>query len=148
MASGIRVVNLRFGVVLSPEGGALRQMLLPFRLGLGGVLGSGNQYMSWIGLDDVVSIVDFAIQTDDLAGPVNAVAPEPVTNREFTKTLGDVLGRPTLTRVPGFALKALLGDRGALLLGSVRAFPRKLESAGYHYRHRELRSALESMLGS
>ncbi|MBI3457993.1 MAG: TIGR01777 family protein, partial [Candidatus Rokubacteria bacterium] len=113
---GIRVVHTRFGVILTPAGGALATMLLPFRLGLGGRLGSGAQYWSWITLDDVVSAIAHAIATDGLAGPVNVVAPTPVTNGEFTATLGRVLGRPTLFPVPAFALRLLLGDMARELL--------------------------------
>ena len=100
---GVRVVNLRLGVVLSPGGGALAKMLFPFRLGVGGKIGSGRQYMSWIGIDDVVGVIHYALTTDELRGPINAVAPNPVTNREFTKTMGRVLSRPTIFPMPAFA---------------------------------------------
>ena len=105
---GIRVVLLRIGVVLSSTGGALAKMLLPFKLGLGGVVGSGQQYMSWIALEDVIGAISHALTTEALWGPVNCVAPNPVTNREFTKTLGHVLNRPTLLPVPAFALRLVL----------------------------------------
>ncbi|MGH9581229.1 MAG: TIGR01777 family oxidoreductase [Terriglobales bacterium] len=145
--AGIRVVNLRLGVVLSRRGGALKQMLLPFRLGLGGRLGSGRQYMSWISLDDVVGAVRHALENDSLRGAVNAVAPNPVTNAEFTRTLGRVLGRPTILPAPAFAIRLLLGEMGeSLLLSSQRVEPRRLLDSGYAFQHPELRSALEAML--
>ena len=108
--AGIRVVRLRTGIVLTPRGGALGKMLLPFKAGVGGVLGSGRQFMSWIALDDLLGVIHFALTTGSLAGPVNAVAPSPVTNREFTKTLGRVLGRPTLAPAPAFALRLAFGE--------------------------------------
>lgn len=147
VAAGIRVVHLRFGTVMSPKGGALEQMLTPFKFGLGGILGSGRQYMSWVSLDDAVGIIDFAIQNDELVGPINALAPNPTTNREFTKALGKALGRPTLARIPKFVLRAALGELSDLLLGSVRAFPRKLESAGYRFRHPDIGGALDDLVG-
>src|SRR5256714_4559219 len=109
-AAGIRTVSLRFGVVLSKEGGALAKMLLPFKLGAGGRVGSGKQYMSWIALDDAVGAIEHALTDENLSGPVNVVAPQPVTNAEFTKTLGHVLGRPTLLPVPAFGLRLALGE--------------------------------------
>lgn len=140
---GVRVVNLRTGVVLSKHGGALAQMLLPFGLGLGGVVGNGKQWMSWIGLRDVVDIIVFVLENDGLNEPVNVVAPNPVTNREFTRTLGIVLRRPTLLPMPGFAVKALFGEMGeTLLLGGARVLPKRLEESGYRFRHSQLDDAL------
>src|SRR5258706_14527043 len=107
---GIRVVNLRFGIILSPEGGALAQMLFPFKMGVGGNIGSGSQYMSWIALDDVLGVIAFALDTPALQGPLNTVAPAPVTNKEFTKTLGHVLGRPTILPLPAFAARLVFGE--------------------------------------
>jgi uncharacterized protein (TIGR01777 family) len=146
---GIRVVHLRFGVVLSPDGGALNRMLPPFRLGLGGVVGSGGQYMSWIALDDVVGAIDHAIRTDSLKGPVNATAPNPVTNREFTEILGRVLSRPTFFPMPTFAVRLAFGEMGeALLLGSTRALPTRLTESGYRFRHSTLEPALRQLLSA
>jgi uncharacterized protein (TIGR01777 family) len=140
-------VRPRFGLVLSARGGVLATMLLPFRLGLGGRLGSGRQYMSWIAIDDVVGMICEALVNERLSGPVNAVAPDPVTNREFTKTLGRVLRRPTVFVVPRFALRLALGefaDEGAL--ASQRAVPVRLRTAGYEFRHPALEDALGHVL--
>ncbi len=144
--AGIRVVNLRFGIVLTPEGGALKRMLPLFRLGLGGTLGSGMQYMSWLTLDDAVGIIDYAIQTEAIEGALNAVSPVPVTNAEFTRALGGVLRRPTIARVPAFVLRAAMGEMSGLLLGSVRAYPRRLEAAGFRFRHPEIAEALRAVV--
>jgi uncharacterized protein (TIGR01777 family) len=146
--AGIRVVNLRIGVVLSARGGALAKMLLPFRLGLGGVVGSGTQYMSWVALDDLVGIIVHAVHDENLSGPVNAVAPNPVTNREYTKTLGRVLSRPTIVPLPAFAAKLAFGEMAdALLLSSTRVEPSKLLAEGYAYRTPTLEEALSVTLG-
>ena len=146
--AGIRAVKLRIGVVLSRSGGALARMLLPFRLGLGGRLGSGRQFMSWIALDDLISAIRFAIDTPTLSGPVNATAPEAVTNEVFTRTLGRVLGRPTLLPVPAFALRLAVGQMAdEALLSSVRVRPRKLEDSGFSFRHPHLEAALRFELG-
>lgn len=145
---GIRVVNMRFGIVLSPAGGALSKMLTPFKIGLGGVIGSGEQYMSWIALDDVVGAIHHALGTETLQGPVNTVAPQPVTNREFTKTLGRVLGRPTLIPMPAFAARAAFGEMAdALLLASTRVDATKLRESDYAFRFADLESALRHLLG-
>jgi uncharacterized protein (TIGR01777 family) len=145
---GIRVVLLRFGVVLSANGGALAKMLLPFKLGLGGVIGSGQQYMSWIALDDVIGAIQHALSTESLHGPANAVAPHPVTNREFTKTLGRVLRRPTLVPLPAFAARLAFGEMAdALLLASQRVEPGRLLQSGYVFRYPELENALRHLLG-
>ena len=146
--AGIRVVHLRIGIVLSPAGGALGQMLLPFKLGAGGVLGSGGQYMSWIAIDDVVGIALHALADDALSGPVNAVAPRAVTNREFTRTLGKVLRRPTILPAPAFALRIALGEMAdALLLASTRVDPAALRSTAFEFQHPELEGALQHVLG-
>ncbi len=145
---GIRVVHLRIGVVMAREGGALHKMLTPFKLGTGGIIGSGQQYVSWVALDDVVGMIQHVLTTESLAGPVNAVAPNPVTNLEFTKTLGRVLKRPTLFPMPTPAVKALFGEMGdALLLSSTRVAPARLEASGYEFRHPELEGALRHILG-
>ncbi|MEX2317088.1 MAG: TIGR01777 family oxidoreductase [Pirellulales bacterium] len=145
--AGIRVVNLRLGVVLSPRGGALVKMLLPFKLGVGGVIGSGRQVWSWIALDDLVAAIEFALANAALAGPVNAVAPEPVTNREFTKTLGRVLRRPTVLPMPAFAARLALGEMAdEMLLAGVRVEPRVLRSAGFAFQHPRLEPALRHLL--
>ena len=145
---GIRVVGLRFGVVLSPVGGALKKMLLPFRLGVGGRLGSGRQYMSWIVLDDVLVIVLRALTDDTLAGPVNAVSPGPVTNLDFTRTLGRVLMRPAVFPVPAFALRMVFGEMAdETLLASNRVQPAKLQAAGFTFGHPDLEGALRHVLG-
>jgi uncharacterized protein len=146
---GLRVVPLRFGVVLSPAGGALAKMLPPFRLGLGGMVGSGRQYMSWIALDDVVGAIQHAIVTDTLQGPTNAVAPQAVTNQEFTKTLGKALGRPTVFPLPAFAARLMFGEMAdELLLASTRVRPAKLLGSGYRFRYPELEDALRHVLAT
>jgi uncharacterized protein (TIGR01777 family) len=145
---GIRVVHPRLGVVLSPAGGALGKMLLPFRAGLGGVVGPGTQYMSWVAIDDVLGAIDHALVADGPGGVFNLVAPEPVTNREFTRTLGRVLGRPTLIPVPAFALRMALGEMAdATLLASTRVRPRRLEETKYVFRFPALEGALRHVLG-
>lgn len=146
--AGIRVVNLRIGVVLTPRGGALEKMLLPFKLCAGGVVGSGRQFWSWIALDDLVGAIHHAITHDELSGPVNAVAPDPVTNHDFTKTLGQVLGRPTIVPMPAFAVRLLLGEMGEeLLLASTRVVPSRLQATGYQFRCPTLEGALRHLLG-
>lgn len=121
-------------------------MLTPFKLGLGGRLGSGRQWMPWVHVDDVVGLALHALERDDLKGPVNAVAPAPVTNRDFTRTLARVLGRPAFLPVPAFALKIGFGELGDVLLGSQRVLPRAAERSGYAFRHRELEPALRAIL--
>lgn len=145
---GIRVVRLRFGMVLSPDGGALARMLPPFRAGLGGRMGSGRQYVSWIALDDVVGAVRHAIRTGSLAGPVNVTAPHPVDNREFTRILGRVLSRPARVPAPAFALRLAFGEMAdELLLASARAEPARLVASGYEFRFPSLDGALRNLLG-
>jgi uncharacterized protein (TIGR01777 family) len=146
-AAGIRVVNLRIGVVISGEGGALAKMLLPFKLGLGGVIGSGQQVWSWIALDDLVRAILFLLEQKPLSGPVNGVAPSAVTNREFTKTLGQVLGRPTIFPMPAFAARLALGEMAdEMLLSGARVEPRALVSAGFAYANPQLEPALRASL--
>ena len=146
--AGVRVVNVRIGVVLSPQGGALQKMLLPFRLGAGGVIGNGEQYWSWVDLGDLVSILKFVLTHEEIHGPVNATAPEPVTNREFTRTLGKVLNRPTIFPVPAFAAKLALGEMAnELLLSSARVMPQQLLKAGYQFRCPTLESSLRFQIG-
>jgi hypothetical protein len=147
-AAGIRVVTLRTGIVLSTDGGALARMLPVFRLGLGGHLGSGEQYMSWVTREDAARAVGHLLAASDVAGPVNLCAPTPVTNREFTDTLGDVLGRPTLFWVPGVGVRLLYGQMGEeLLLASDRMRPEKLAESGFEWRYPDLEPALEHVLG-
>ncbi len=146
--SGIRVLHLRLGVVLSPVGGALAAVLTPFRLGLGGVVGDGTQYMSWIALEDATRVIDHSLVTESLSAAVNAVAPHPVTNREYTETLGRVLSRPTLFPFPAFAARLALGEMAdELLLSSTRVEPRRLIASGYKFRFPTLEGALRHMLG-
>jgi uncharacterized protein (TIGR01777 family) len=144
----IRVVNLRIGMVLSSMGGALGKMLVPFRMGLGGIIGSGKQFMSWIAIDDVLGSIACALATDALRGPVNAVAPHPVRNREFTKTLGRILARPTIFPMPAFAAQLAFGEMADdLLLSSTRVEPARLSAAGYNFRYPSLEGALRHLLG-
>src|SRR5919205_969863 len=146
--AGIRVVHLRIGVVLSAEGGALQKMLTPFKLGLGGKVGGGEQYMSWITLEDLVGVIRRAIEDEALRGPVNTVAPQQVTNEEFTKALGRALGRPTIFAVPAFAARLAFGETAdALLLASTRVEPARLKEVGYQFKHPEIEEALRSVLG-
>jgi uncharacterized protein len=147
-AAGIRVVNLRNGIVLAGRGGALPVMALPFRLGVGGRLGDGRQFVSWISADDLVGVIYHAVHDDRLAGPVNAVAPNPVTNAELSRTLGRVLRRPTLFPVPAPAIRAALGEAGReLVLASVRAAPGSLAGAGFHFDFPTLEDTLRFQLG-
>lgn len=145
---GIRVVFLRIGIALSLLGGALARLMLPYKLGLGGKLGSGAQYMSWIGIDDLIYIIYYAINNNSLDGPVNAVAPEPVTNLEFAKILGKVLARPTLFSVPETVIKLAFGEMGReILLTSTRVKSQKLENSGYRFRNPDLEGTLRHLLG-
>ncbi|MGH7522644.1 MAG: TIGR01777 family oxidoreductase [Gemmatimonadales bacterium] len=144
--AGIRVVNMRFGVVLTTTGGALAKMLPAFRLGLGGPVGSGNQYLSWIAIDDCINAVLHLLSAASLTGPVNMTAPAPVTNREFAKTLGKVLGRPALVTVPAFALRMAFGTEGAAMLQSgQRVLPARLLASGFQFRHAEIEPALRAL---
>lgn len=145
---GVRVVNLRLGLVLSPAGGALGTMILPFKMGVGGRLGSGRQYVSWIDADDAVGMIMHAIRTPDLEGPINGTAPHPVTNATFTTTLGRVLGRPTLVPVPKFAVRTMFGEMGErLLLEGQRVLPRKVLDSGFRFQCEALEDSLRYQLG-
>ena len=147
--AGVRVVLLRFGMVLDAHEGALLKMLTPFRLGVGGEVGSGGQYWSWISLADAVGCVRHAVATPGLAGPVNAVSPEAVTNAQFTRALGSVLHRPTIFRVPAFAARLAFGEMAdELLLASVRVEPRRLIETGYRFEHPTLGDALAALLAT
>lgn len=143
---GIRVVNPRIGVVLGRDGGALMKMLPAFRLGLGGRLGEGKQWMSWIHICDLVSLFQFAIDNAAVKGALNATAPNPVTNAEFTAQLGRLLSRPALLPVPGFALKVLFGEMAGMLLTGQRALPAVAAKAGFTFQYPELTPALKSLL--
>ncbi|SPE24792.1 Epimerase family protein YfcH (fragment) [Candidatus Sulfopaludibacter sp. SbA3] len=144
-ALGIRVVRLRIGLVLDGRGGALMRMLPPFRMGVGGKLGNGKQWMSWIHLEDLVGLFRFALESR-LSGPVNGVAPYPVINADFTKALAGVVHRPAIFPVPGFALRLLFGEMSEILLGSQRVVPKAAEAAGYRFRFPQLGAALADML--
>lgn len=143
---GVRVVLIRTGVVLGADGGALAQMLTPFKLGVGGRLGSGRQYMSWIHIDDLIGTMLYARENTNLRGAVNAVAPNPVTNSEFTHTLAKALHRPAILPAPGFALKIILGEFANVLLGSQRVVPEALQKAGYNYTYPGLKEALKDLV--
>ncbi len=144
---GIRVVNLRFGIILTPKGGALKRMLLPFKLGLGSVMGSGRQYWSWVGIDDVIGVIEHAISNPALSGPVNVVAPNPVSNREFTRTLARILNRPAIFPVPAFVLRVVLGEMAEeLLLYSAHVRPAKLTASGYQFEGTDLGTTLRHLL--
>jgi hypothetical protein len=145
--AGVRVVHLRIGFVLSREGGGLQKMLPPFKLGVGGKVGSGRQYISWITLEDLVRAIRRAIEDESLRGPVNAVAPGAVTNEEFTKALGHVLGRPTILPVPVFALRLAFGEvADAVMLASTRVEPARLKEAGFDFKDSEIEGALRHVL--
>ena len=145
-AIGIRVVRGRFGVILAKEGGSLPQMTRPFKLGVGGKLGSGEQWMSWVTLTDVVRIIRFALEEGSVRGPINVVSPQPVRNAEFTKEIARVLHRPAMFAAPEFALKLALGEMAGMLLASQRVLPTQLEKLGYKFVHPELGSALAATL--
>ena len=144
---GVRVINLRTGPVLSPKGGILSSLLLPFKMGLGGVVGSGEQYLSWISIEDLSRIIVYLLEHEEVRGPVNAVSPNPVTNREFTATLARILRRPAWLAVPAFAVRLFFGEMGrcTILAGSM-VFPEKLLSCGYEFLHEDLDSALEDIV--
>jgi hypothetical protein len=145
---GVRVVTPRLGVVLGPHGGALKQMLLPFKLGVGGRLGTGRQWMSWIHLDDLTALLEFAIGNAGLTGPVNATAPNPVTNAEFTRALAAVLHRPAIFPVPAFALKLLFGEMSQMLLDGQRVLPRAAVRSGFQFHYSDVGLALAASLGA
>jgi len=147
--SGIRTVQIRTGVVLSPTGGALGKMLTPFKMGVGGRIGNGRQWMSWIDVQDMVGAIHHILKSDLLHGPVNLVAPKPVTNTEFTQTLASVLSRPAIFPVPAFVVKLVFGEMGeTVLLGSQRVEPAQLVGSGYPFRFSDLRASLQTMLKS
>ena len=145
--AGIRVCNLRIGLVLGNDGGALEKMLIPFRLGLGGKIGDGKQYWSWIVIDDLVKIILYLIENKDLDGPINAVSPDPSTNSEFTSALGKVLNRPTIIPLPAFAARGLLGEMAdETMLSSTRVIPQKLLDSEFEFKYTDLNDALSGIL--
>jgi len=145
---GIRVVQIRLGMVLSKKGGALKKMVLPFKMGLGGTIGNGKQYISWISIQDLTRAIEYIIKTPTLKGAINLVAPNSVTNLEFTKTLGTVLHRPTFLPLPTFLIKIIFGEMGKeLLLSSTRVKPIKLENSGFSFQYPKLKMALTQELG-
>ncbi|WP_421555346.1 TIGR01777 family oxidoreductase [Pseudomonas kitaguniensis] len=144
-ALGVRVVLVRTGLVLSAKGGFLSRLLLPFKLGLGGPIGNGRQWMPWVHIDDQIALIDFLLHNADARGPYNACAPHPVRNREFAKTLGHVLHRPAFMPMPAFALKVGLGELSGLLLGGQKAIPERLQAAGFTFQFTELHAALEDL---
>ena len=144
-ALGIRVILIRTGLVLSAEGGFLSRLLLPFKLGLGGPIGNGRQWMPWVHIDDQIALIDFLLHRNEASGPYNACAPKPVRNREFAKTLGSVLHRPAFIPMPAFALKVGLGELSLLLLGGQRATPVRLLQAGFTFQFTDLRAALDDL---
>ncbi len=147
LRAGVRTVLLRYGMILAKEDGALAKMLMPFKLGAGGNMGDGKQYWSWVTVDDAAKMILFALTQRELSGAVNAVAPQPVTNAEFTRALGSVVHRPTLFPMPAFAARLALGEMAdALILSSARVVPTKLQSAGYEFLHPEIREALTAVV--
>jgi uncharacterized protein (TIGR01777 family) len=145
--AGIRTIHMRTGIVLSPQGGVLQKMLFPFSMGLGGVVGNGQQYMSWISIDDVVGVIDTMLVNNEMTGPYNLVAPNPVTNYRFTKSLGKVLRRPTVSPLPAFIARMMFGEMAdALLLSSSRVATSRLKSAGYTFTDRDLTETLSRLL--
>ena len=145
MQLGVRVVITRFGGVLESDGGALPQMIIPFKFFLGGPIGSGKQWFSWIHRDDVVGIIQYALKNETLTGPVNATAPNPVTNREFSKALGRAFGSPSWFPVPGFIVKLTLGELGSVLLTGQRVVPEKAVKEGYDFKYIDVDQALKAI---
>lgn len=146
--AGVRVVNLRFGVILSREGGMLAKLLTPFKMGMGGKVGSGKQFISWVAIDDVVGAIKLALADETLRGPLNVVSPNPVTNEAFTKTLGHVLSRPTALAMPAFAARLAFGEMAdEMLLASQYVVPKHLADAGYQYKYPDLEGALRKYVG-
>jgi uncharacterized protein (TIGR01777 family) len=146
--AGVRTITLRFGPILAREGGMLAKLLTPFKMGMGGKVGSGKQYISWVAIDDVINAIKLALNDASLRGPVNIVSPNPVTNEEFTKTLGHVLSRPTALAMPAFAVRLAFGEMAdEMLLTSQRVIPKKLNNAGYEFQQPELEGALRRHLG-
>jgi len=147
--AGVRVVNLRFGPILAREGGMLGKMLTPFKLGMGGKVGSGKQYISWVTIDDVVGAIKLALADESIHGPLNVVSPNPVTNEEFTKTLGEVLSRPTVMSIPAFAARLAFGEMAdEMLLVSQRVAPKKLNEAGFRFEYPVLEVAFQKYVTS
>ncbi|NGX57765.1 MAG: Epimerase family protein [Chlamydiae bacterium] len=147
MGEDMRIVLLRTGVVLSPKGGALKKMLTPFKLGIGGVIGNGDQMMSWIDIEDLVRAIYFCIKNDSIRGPVNVTAPQPVSNREFTKTLGKVLFRPTIFPMPAFAARLAFGEMAdEMILTGAKILPERLTSTGFEFKYPTLESSLNHLL--
>ena len=138
---------LRTGIVLAAKGGALAKIVLPFRAGLGGPIGDGQQYMPWIHIDDMVSGIIFLLMHETLTGPFNMVSPYPARNEQFSALLGEVLHRPAFMRAPAGVVRLLMGESSVLVLGGQRAVPKRLEAAGFAYQHQELKGALEDLLG-
>jgi uncharacterized protein len=147
-AAGVRTVNLRFGPILAREGGMLAKLLTPFKMGMGGKVGSGKQYISWVAIDDAVGAIKLALKDESIRGPLNIVSPRPVTNEEFTKTLGHVLSRPTALSVPAFAARLAFGEMAdEMLLTSQRVIPKRLNDVGYEFEYPELEGAFRKYLG-
>lgn len=147
-AAGVRTVNLRFGPILAREGGMLSKLLTPFKMGMGGKVGSGKQFISWVAIDDVVGAIKLALKDESIRGPLNIVSPHPVTNEEFTKTLGHVLSRPTALSVPAFAARLAFGEMAdEMLLTSQRVIPKRLNDAGFEFEYPELEGAFRKYLG-
>jgi uncharacterized protein (TIGR01777 family) len=145
--AGVRVVNLRLGPILAREGGMLSKMLTPFKMGMGGKVGSGKQFISWVAIDDVVGATKLALADESIRGPLNIVSPNPVTNEQFTRTLGEVLSRPTVMSIPAFAARLAFGEMAdEMLLVSQRVRPRKLSEAGYQFKYSNLEAALRHYL--
>ena len=145
---GVRVVNLRFGVILAREGGMLAKLLTPFKMGMGGKVGSGKQFISWVAIDDAVGVIKLALHDETFRGPVNVVSPNPVTNEVLTKTLGQVLSRPTALAMPAFAARLAFGEMAdEMLLSSQYVVPKRLNDAGYEFKYPELEAALRKYVG-
>ncbi|HEX7723156.1 MAG TPA: TIGR01777 family oxidoreductase [Pyrinomonadaceae bacterium] len=146
--AGVRVVNLRMGPVLAREGGMLSKLLTPFKMGMGGKVGSGKQYISWVALDDAVNAIKLAIDDESIHGPINIVSPNPVRNEEFTKTLGHVLNRPTALAMPAFAARLAFGEMAdEMLLASQKVMPKRLSQAGFQFQYPTLESAMRKYVG-
>lgn len=145
-AANIRTVHVRTGIVLAKEGGALKAMLTPFKMGVGGIMGNGRQYWSWISLEDIARMFQFAVENEDIAGPINGTSPTPCTNLEFTKALGKAISRPTIFPMPAFAAKIVLGEMAeALILASARVIPEQAEKHNFEFIHADLADALASL---
>jgi uncharacterized protein len=147
--AGVRVVNLRFGPILARAGGMLEKMLTPFKMGLGGKIGSGKQYISWIGIEDAIAAMKFALHDESIRGPLNVVSPAPVTNERFTRALGEVLSRPTVMAMPAFAARLAFGEMAdEMLLVSQKVLPKKLQAAGFQFEYSDLETALQHYVAS